>query len=91
MLYLLINDRKNVSYNEQYFYLQKNQQTFITAYDIYNTINNILYGDSYINIINKTDFFDSPKSPLGQSLFGYINQKERKSRNYESMDYSVCI
>ena len=29
MLYPLINDRKNANHNEQYFYLQKNQQTFI--------------------------------------------------------------
>ena len=39
MLYLLINDRKNISYNEQYFNLYENQQAFITAFDIYNTIN----------------------------------------------------
>ena len=38
MLYLLINDRKNISYNEQYFNLHENQQAFITAFDIYNTI-----------------------------------------------------
>ena len=34
MLYLLVNDRKNVTYEMQYKYLNQNQQTFITAYDI---------------------------------------------------------
>ena len=91
MLYLLINDRKNISYNEQYLYLYKNQQTFITAYDIYNTINHLLYGDSYVKIENKTSFNDTPKSSLGQSLFYNIDQKARASINYKSMDYSVCI
>ena len=47
MLYLIINDRKNVSYKEQYFFLNQNQQAFITAYDIYNTIGNLIYGDKY--------------------------------------------
>ena len=91
MLYLLINDRKNISYNQQYLYIHKNQQTFITAYDIYNTINHLLYGDQYISIKNKTDSIDTPKSPFGQSLFYYIDQKQRSSRNYEYMDNSACI
>ena len=68
MLYLIINDRNKISYNEQYYYLHKNQQTFITAFDIYNTIINLLYGDIYININNKTNSFDSPKTQFGQSL-----------------------
>ena len=33
MLYIIVNDRKNISYQEQYSYLHENQQTFITAYD----------------------------------------------------------
>ena len=90
MLYLIINDRKNISYNEQYFYIHKNQQTFITAYDIYNTIANVLYGDEYINIKNKTDDHDTPKSPLGQSLFTDIDQMKRTPKNYEDMNTNIC-
>ena len=55
MLYLLINDRENVSYKDQYFNIYENQQNFITAFDIYNTINHLLYGDFYININEKTN------------------------------------
>jgi hypothetical protein len=91
MLYILVNDRKNVTYDQQYLYIHKNQQTFITAYDIYNTINHLLYGDQYINIKNKTEFIDTPKSPFGQSLFYDINQNKRTSKKYKYMDHSVCI
>ena len=90
MLYLLINDRKNVSYEEQYLYLQKNQQTFITGYDIYNTINHLLYGDTYIDLKNKTKRTDRPKTSKGISLFNYINQKERTPKNYKNMAKWVC-
>ena len=90
MLYMLINDRKNISNDEQYLYLRKNQQTFITAYDVYSAINNIIFGDSFEYIKNKSDIYDTPKSSLGQSLFHKINQKQRKSLNYKNMDYTIC-
>ena len=37
ILFILINDRKNITYESQYKYLNKNQQTFIIGFDIYNT------------------------------------------------------
>ena len=91
MLYLIINDRKNISYEEQYFSIQENQQTFITAYDIYNTINHLLYGDRYKYIKNLTGENPTPKSSLGISLFDKIEQKSRNPKNYESMRRYVCI
>ena len=91
MLYMIINDIKYKNYNQQYFNIHENQQTFITAYDIYNTIANIIYGDNYIDIQNKTDDHDFPKSPKGISLFEKINQKERKPSLYPNMSLSVCI
>jgi len=90
MLYLLINDRKNISYNEQYFNLHENQQAFITAFDIYNTINHLLYGDFYINIKNKTNYIDTPKSPFGQSLFFAIDKRQRLLFNNEHFQYILC-
>ena len=91
MLYLIINDRKNISYEELYFSIQENQQTFITAYDIYNTINHLLYGDRYKYIKNLTGENPTPKSSLGISLFDKIEQKSRNPKNYESMTRYVCI
>ena len=90
MLYIILNDRKNVDYNKQYFYIQKNQQTFITAYDIYNTIGNLIFGDNYSNIQNKQSNHDTPKSPMGKSLFENINQKERKPKLYPFMNIQIC-
>ena len=46
-LFIIKNDRGNLTYEEQYRFIQENQQTFITAFDIYNTIGNIIYEDNY--------------------------------------------
>ena len=91
LLYIIINDRKETSYAKQYSYMRENQQTFITAYDIYNTINHLLYGDKFKYILNLTDENPTPKSPLGTSLFEKIDQKLRKSQNYEFMSHKICI
>ena len=91
MLYVIVNDRENVSYYEQYYNIQKNQQTFITGYDFYNTLGNIIYGDKYSEIKNKTEEIDTPKSPFGQSLFDYIKPKKRTPKNYERMAQHICI
>ena len=91
MLYLIINDRKNISYSQQYKNLYDNQQTFITAFDIYNTIGNLLYGDDYIIVKNKTEKQDTPKSKEGQSLFYKIEQKYRTPLLFNDMANFVCI
>ena len=90
MLFIIVNDRKNVSYFEQYYHIHENQQTFITAYDFYNTVSNLLFGDEYVKLKNKTDNHDKPKSPKGQSLFDYIDPMSRNPKNYENMDTNVC-
>ena len=82
MLYMIINDRKNISYEEQYKNIYENQQTFITGFDIYNTIGNLIFGDKYKNIKNKTDNHDTPKSPYGKSLLERINQEIRNPQLY---------
>ena len=85
MLYMIINDRKNISYKEQYKYIHENQQSFITGYDIYNTIGNLIFGDEYKNIKNKTVKNDTPKSQYGKSLFEQINQKIRNPQSYKKI------
>ena len=93
MLYVIINDRKNISYEEQYKYIHENQQTFISSYDIYNTIGNLIFGDKYKFIKNKTEDKDTPKSQYGKSLFDKIDQKIRTPNFYNRIgvmaDY-VC-
>ena len=94
MLYMIINDRKNISYEEQYKNIYENQQTFITSYDIYNTIGNLIFGDKYNIIKNKTENHDTPKSRYGKSLFEKINQKVRNPklfRHVGPMIEKICI
>ena len=94
MLYILINDRKNLIYEQQYKYINENQQTFITGFDIYNTIGNIIYGDAYQTIKNKTLENDTAKSEFGISLFDKINPKNRNPKIYQfssGINYKYCI
>ena len=91
MLYLICNDRKNLSYNEQYLNIYNNQQIMITGYDIYNTLANLVFGDKYDFIRNKTEEVETPKSELGISLFNKINSKMRIPKNYKNMTRKVCI
>lgn len=92
MLFIMINDRKNISYEEQYKYIYENQQTFITAYDLFNTFGNIIYGDKYklIKTKNKT-FYDTPKTRNGISLLMRINAKNRDPLIYPKMDIQTCV
>ena len=91
MLFIIINDRKNISYNEQYLNIYENQQAFITAYDIYNTIAHLIFGNKYEYIPNKTIDNDTPKSPYGKSLFSKIDKKKRTSKNYTNMVQHICV
>ena len=84
MLYIIINDRKNISYEEKYKYMYESQQTFISSYDIYNTIGNLIFGDEYNKIKNKTENYDTLKSQYGKSLFEKINQKIRNPVFYNN-------
>ena len=82
MLYIIVNDKKNFTYEEQYGHLYENQQNFITAFDIYNTFGNLLYGDKYNNIKNKTIQKETFKSEYGISLFNKIDSKKRFPKKY---------
>ena len=86
MLFIIINDRKNIGYNQQYINIHKNQQSFITGYDIYNTIIHLIYGDKFgANITNDI------KSDKGESLFNIINSKIRSPKIYNPMYQYVCV
>ena len=94
MLYIFVSDKKNSSYEQQYKYIYENQQNFITAFDFYNTLCNIIFGDKYKYIKSKTVKNDSCKSPYGESLFNRINNvKKRHPRHYNKitkMNLGVC-
>jgi len=86
MFYLLINDRKNKNYESQYHDLYNNQQTFITGFDIYDTIIFLIYGDKY-----GTNVTENIISKSGKNLFTKINPKKRSPKNYKLMDTNICI
>ena len=81
---LLVHDINNKTYEEQFSEIEKNQQNFITPFDIYYTIRYIVYGDDY------------KKPPLngnkdeGESLFKYINPKTRKCNKYKQIEKCEC-
>lgn len=85
ILILLVHDKSNLTYEEQYSEIKKNQQNFITSFDIYYTIRYIIYGDNY------------KKPPLngnkdeGESLFKYINPESRTCKKYKNMEDCQCI
>lgn len=58
--------------------LKNNQQNFVTAYDIYYSINDVIYGDK-----NKEKYSDK-----GQSIFSAIEPKERKCK--KELYYTAC-
>ena len=70
-------DKKNLSYYEQYNEIKKNQQNFITPFDIYFTLSHILYGNEYEKI------YSLNKKKYGENLFRYINSYERNCKKYK--------
>ena len=82
---ILIPDLKNTTYEQQYSEILKNQQTLITPFDIYYTIRHIIYGSKY-----KTNISDELNSE-GESLFKYINPKERNCSKYKYFTECQCI
>ena len=82
MLFILINDRKNISYEQQYNDINKNQQSLITGFDIYNTFGNLAFGDKYFYFKNKSSLIETPKTENGISLLYKINSKKRFPKLY---------
>ena len=74
--------------------MHENQQNFITAFDFYNTLCNIIFGEKYKYIKNKTKAHETCKSPFGESLFNRINNnKNRHPKKYNKiskMSLNIC-
>ena len=85
-LFIVLSDKNNLSFIEQYKHIKNNQQIFIHAYDIYNTLSNIVFGNEYQQLKNKTELNDYPKTKKGKSLFEYINPKTRECRNFPDFE-----
>ena len=94
LLIIILADKKNMNYEEQYGNIYKNQQTFITTYDIYHTLKDILYREdgaiTQKNIVKNGEIFDPKKHYLGSSLFRYIDPSERFCDNYIDIGDCIC-
>ena len=84
LLILIVPDKRNLTYEQQYSEIIKNQQILVTPFDIFYTLRYIIYDENY------------KKSPLngnkddGEYLFKYINPKERICDKYQQIDKSTC-
>ena len=84
-IFILINsDNYNISYDEEYSEILKNQQTLVTSFDIYYTIRYLIFEDKY-----KRDLYKEQKEE-GECLFKYINPKERNCSKYEDFGNCQC-
>ena len=84
ILIIITNDLKNISYQQQYSEILNNQQTLITPFDLYYTLREIIYGKEYKNNLLKEQLGN------GESLFKYINPKERFCAKYNQIDECYC-
>ena len=89
MLFIFTSDKEDQNYTQQYFNIYENQQKFITAYDIYNTLCFLMLGNSYFNNNDKKINYIF-KSKYGFNLFESINQK-RSPKMYYKMEKTICI
>jgi len=90
MLFIFTNDRKNKTFEEQYKYLQENQQSFITCFDFYDTLLHIIYGDKFLSFKDKNEDINSIRAKSGKSLFTKIDQKSRSPNIYDGMEDTGC-
>ena len=67
LLLMLIPNNEKLYNNDLYEIIKSNQQTFITPFDIYNTLLYFVYNNNYINVGNR----------FGESLFNIIDYKNR--------------
>ena len=81
ILIIIECDKPKMTYENQYGKILKNQQNLVTPFDIYFTLSQNLYGLNYKNyIFNKN-------SNNSESLFKFINPKERTCDKYNIPKY----
>ena len=69
-LFLLLPNKKYLYKHNLYEIIKQNQQVFITAFDIYDTLINIAFGKN-------EEMYQELSIPLGNTLFSELNYTER--------------
>ena len=93
LLFFILADKPWMNYEQQFENINKNQQTFVTPYDIYHTLKHIINGeDESIDIknIEKNEKFNPKKHTLGTSLLNKIDPSERYCANYVDIEECIC-
>ena len=75
LLIMFYDDKNFILNNNQIMY---NQQKFVTAYDIYETLLHICFGEEQF------------KNSNGKSLFSYIDESQRNCEKYYELKSSDC-
>ena len=84
VFFLIEPDNPKLNYNQQHEQTANNQQTLITAFDIFYTLRWILYNEEY-----KTLPLNGNKD-CGECLFKYINPKERHCKKINYLAKRTC-
>ena len=84
LLFVIVPDKRNFTYEQQYSEIIKNQQILVTPFDIFYTLRYIIYDEKY-----KLSPLNGNKDD-GECLFKYINPKERICKKYQQIDKSTC-
>ena len=84
LFFLIVPDKKNFTYEQQYSEIIKNQQTLITSFDIFYTLRYIIYQEDY------KKFNLNGNNNDGEYLFKNIDPKERTCKIYKQMGKSTC-
>jgi membrane-anchored protein YejM (alkaline phosphatase superfamily) len=82
--FLIVPDKKNITYNQQYSEIIKNQQNLVTPFDIFYTLRYIIYDKDYKKAPLNGNFNE------GENLFKNINPKERTCKKYNQMNKLTC-
>jgi hypothetical protein len=85
-LFLFLPNKEYLYKDNLYEIIKQNQQTFITAFDIYDTLINIAYG-------RNEEMYETLSVPLGNTLFSELNYTERycDSPKFDSqVNLAIC-
>lgn len=90
--WFMLVDKKKLR-EEDLLNILNNQQNFVTAYDIYDTLLYYAYGNCeqvYTNKEENEELYKKYKSLYGQSVFSYISSYDRKCNNYIEISKNMC-
>ena len=89
--FFMLIDKKRLKLNEtDLINIRNNQQNMVTAYDIRETLKNIVNNKIYKDVKEVNDDNRNNDEILGKSLFGYIYSLERNCKKYPQITRDIC-